>query len=473
MFPGIVTKLLGFYTHCFISFRCTNIHHSQEAGSAFQCLLKAQVGYEDAQEHLQWKGRGAHNCAVLTRLVTLLVLAMRTRKAGAVASSSNSSTLVYNPGGSRRVVVTRPLAGDRWVKILTQIAGCRVEVLNPTEEIVSNAEIAKLIGSNCDGAIGLLTEQWDASLLDALHTAGGTALSNYAVGYDNVCVEEATKRSIAIGNTPGVAAETIAELAASLTLAAARRLPEVEKYMRAGRFKGWVPTLFLGKFLKNKTVGVVGAGSIGTAYAKMMVEGHKMHVVYYDIYQNTELESFVQAYGGLLEERGERRVMCRRASSMEDLAESADVVSLHCNLNESTKHIINADILKRMKPTATLVNTSRGKCIDEKSLVRHLNTNASFTAALDVFEEEPRMAAGLDKCDNAIVVPHIASASYWARSGMATLAAANVAMHMLQKPARNTLDVLPYIQNPIEQIPQAMPSIVNASELGIPVESNA
>lgn len=267
--------------------------------------------------------------------------------------------------------------------------------------------------------------------------------------------------------------ETTAELAASLTLAAARRVPEADKYMRAGKFKGWLPTLFVGNLLQNKTVGVIGAGRIGAAYARMMIEGHKMDLVYYDMYQNNDLENFVKSYGDLLEQHGERRVSCKRADSVQEVAEQADVVSLHCKLDETTKHIFNEDMLKRMKSDAVLVNTSRGPCIDEKALVKHLKNNPSFKAALDVFEEEPKMAPQLEECENAVIVPHIASASQWTRSGMATLAAANVAMHLLNKPARNAADMLPYVDKPLESIPQAMPSIVNASDLGMKVDSSA
>jgi len=389
------------------------------------------------------------------------------------ASAGAPEVDVVNPQGSRRVVVTKPLPGTRWLDVLTHFADARVEVCKPTEEILPNDSIQRLIGSQCNGAIGQLTEKWDDSLFESLKNAGATAFSNYAVGYDNVRVGEATKRSIAVGNTPGVLTETTAEIAASLTLAAARRVPEADKYMRAGKFKGWLPTLFVGNLLQNKTVGIVGAGRIGAAYARMMVEGHKMDVVYYDMYQNKDLESFVQVYGDLLEQRGERRVNIRRANSVQEIAETADVVSLHCKLDDTTKHIFNADMLKRMKADATLVNTSRGPCIDEKALVNHLKENPSFKAALDVYEEEPKMAPGLDQCENAVIVPHIASASQWTRSGMATLAAANVAMHLQNKPARNAPDVLPYVYKALEQIPQAMPSIVNTNDLGLSVNSDA
>lgn len=169
------------------------------------------------------------------------------------------SSQVHNESGKKRVVVTKELPGDRWLQILKN-AGCRVEVSRHPDTILDNATIKKLIGTQCDGVIGQLTEDWGAELFEALKQAGGTAYSNYAVGFNNVKVDEATKRKIPVGNTPGVLTETTAEIAAALTLAAARRVPEADVFMRAGRYKGWLPTLFIGNLLQNKTVGIVGAG---------------------------------------------------------------------------------------------------------------------------------------------------------------------------------------------------------------------
>ncbi|KAF5839799.1 hypothetical protein DUNSADRAFT_18562 [Dunaliella salina] len=130
---------------------------------------------------------------------------------------------------------------------------------------------------------------WSSELFGALKDAGGIAYSNYAVGFNNVVVPEATSRGITVGNTPGVLTETTAELAAALTLAAARRIVEGDSFMRGGHYKGWLPTLFVGQMLQNKTVGIIGAGRIGAAYARMMVEGHKMNLVYQDPYPNAKL----------------------------------------------------------------------------------------------------------------------------------------------------------------------------------------
>lgn len=364
------------------------------------------------------------------------------------------------------MLVTKQLPGDRWKQILVS-AGCRVEICNAPQTILDNSAIKSLMGSKCDGVIGQLTEDWGSELFEALKNAGGQAYSNYAVGYNNVVVPEATKRGIPVGNTPGVLTETTAELAAALTMAAARRVVEGDNFMRAGKYEGWLPTLFVGNLLQGKTVGIVGAGRIGTAYARMMVEGHKMNLVYYDPYPNAFLEEYVKDYSKLVESKGEKKIEVTRCDTVEDVLKTADVVSLHCNLDESTKHLINKERLNMMKPDAVLVNAARGPVIDENALVTHLKAHPEFRAGLDVFEDEPLMKPGLAECENAVVVPHIASATFWTRSGMATLAASNVASILQGHPVWNKPEVLSFVDGPLESIPKAAPSIVNAKELGL------
>ena len=375
-------------------------------------------------------------------------------------------TQVHNSDGKLRVIVTKNLPGDRWLQILTT-SGARVEICKSDQTILDNVTIKKLIGDKCDGVIGQLTEDWSADLFGALKAAGGRAYSNYAVGYNNVVVPEATKNGIPVGNTPGVLTETTAELALALTFAAGRRVVEGDNFMRAGKYKGWLPDLFVGNLLQGKTVGIIGAGRIGSAYARMMVEGHKMDLIYYDPYPNKFLEEYITDYGKLLEKKGEKPVTVRKCETIEEVLEKADVVSLHCNLDEKTKHLINADRLKKMKPDALLINAARGPCVDEVALVAHLKANPNFRAGLDVFEDEPLMKPGLKDCPNAVVVPHIASATLWTRAGMATLAAANVAAILRGDPVYNQQDVLPFVDGEFGKIPRAAPSIVNAKELGL------
>eukprot|EP00899_Mesostigma_viride_P019801 jgi/Mesvir1/27822/Mv07500-RA.1 len=391
---------------------------------------------------------------------------------------------VYNPAGKKRVIVTKDLPGDSWVKILAD-ADCRVEVCTKPDGVLDVATIKDLIGSKCDGCIGMLTEKWGEELLSTLHAAGGKIYCQYAVGTDNIDLNAATKLNVAIGNTPGVLTETTAELAVSLTFAAARRVVEGDAYMRAGKFEGWAPELFVGKLLQGKTLGLVGPGRIGTAYTRMMVEGHKMNLVYLGRRPSEALEQFFLDYNEFLVKRKEKPLTCRQAETLDELLAVCDVVCLFCPLSPSTRHLINADKLALMKKDAILVNASRGPVVDEAALVKHLQTHKDFQAALDVFEFEPKMVPGLELLPNAVIVPHIASASLWTRSNMARIAAANVAAVLRGDPVwRDTAHIAPFLADLEDSsagdskaggdqakeaaaIPRAAPSIVNAAALGL------
>jgi hydroxypyruvate reductase 1 len=370
---------------------------------------------------------------------------------------------VHNPAGSKRVVVTKELPGKRWLDVLVQ-AGCKVEVCS-SSDILSAAEIKTAIGNRCAGAIGQITESWGEEMFAALANAGGKVYSNYAVGFDNVDLNAATRHGIAVGNTPGVLTETTAQMAVALTFAAARRVSEAERFLREGRYKGWLPTLFLGNLLWRKTLGVIGAGRIGTAYALMMVEGHKMDLIYFDPHAKRRLEDYISGYNGFLAARKLRTINCKRADQIEDLLREADCVSIHTILNESTHHLINKERLALMKDDAILINTSRGPVIDEAALVEHCRAHPRFKVGLDVFEHEPETQPGLLDLDNVVKVPHIASATSWTRRGMATLAASNVAAILMGQPAWQKSDIAPFLEGPS---PAAAPSILNAKELSIP-----
>lgn len=370
----------------------------------------------------------------------------------------------HNPGGEKRVIVTKELPGNVWLDILAR-ADCRVEICTSTE-ILTEDEIKSSIGERCDGCIGQLTEPWGEELFGALKAAGAKAYSNYAVGYNNVDVESATGHGIPVGNTPGVLTETTAEMAVALTFAAARRVVEGDSLMRGGHYRGWLPGLLLGELLRGKTVGVIGAGRIGAAFARMMAEGHKMNVLYYDLYPSRALEEQIAAYGEFLKSIGEEPVSCRRAETVEELLGAADVVSLHTVLDDTTHHLINKERLAVMKQNAILVNTCRGQVIDEAALVAHCREHPNFRAGLDVFEDEPAMKPGLNELDNVVIVPHIGSATTWTREGMATLAASNVAGILSGYPAWQDSDISPFLGG---NAPKAAPSIVNAKELGLQV----
>lgn len=373
---------------------------------------------------------------------------------------------ISNPNGSKRVLVTKELPGNRWRTILEE-TDCAIEICQ-SREIVSNDELERAIGTQCDGVIGQLTENWNAALFQALRNAGGKVYSNYAVGYDNVDVAAASEQGIAVGNTPGVLTETTAEMAVSLTYSTARRVVEADEFMRNGKYHGWLPDLFLGNRLWKKTVGVIGAGRIGSAYARMMVQAEHMNLIYYDIYQNKQLERDITAFSKYLESRGEEPVQIKRAESVEELLTESDVVSLHPVLNDKTYHLITTDRLAEMKLDAILINVSRGPVVDEQALVEHCRQHPDFRVGLDVFEDEPEMKPGLAALNNVVIVPHIASATRWTREGMAVLAASNVAGILNKYPAWESEDIMPFLG---EESPKAAPSIINAQADKVPAYS--
>lgn len=366
-----------------------------------------------------------------------------------------------NPSGALRVLVTKQLPGQRWVDILTK-ANCRIDIID-TDKVVTQEEILTAIGDKCDGVIGQLTEKWDTTLFEALKKAGGRVYSNYAVGFDNVKVADATAVGIPVGNTPGVLTETTAEAALALCFAASRRIVEADTFMRAGKFEGWAPTMYLGKRLHRGTVGVVGCGRIGQSFVKSLVTACAMNVLYVDTARIESFEKWAAAYSDFLVSQGEAPISCRKVE-LDELLASCDVVSLHTVLSDATRHMIGAKQLAAMKSDAVLVNTSRGPVIDEAALVTHLKANPDFRVGLDVFEREPLMADGLAECPNAVIVPHIASATTWSRGGMATLAASNVAGVLLGRPLYTEADYAPYVD--AAEPPAFVPSILNAKELG-------
>ena len=222
-------------------------------------------------------------------------------------------------------------------------------------------------------------------------------IANCAVGYDNVDVAAATAAGVAVANTPDVLTEATAELAFLLMLAAARRLGEGERLVRSGAWPGWRLDQLLGVQLAGKTLGVVGLGRIGRALVRR-AEGFGMHALFADPH-------------------------VAGAVALDELFARADVVSLHCPLTAETRHLVNADRLARMKPTAILVNTSRGGCVDEAALADALTAGRIFGAALDVFEREPEIERRLLDCPRLVLAPHIGSATTEARTQMAQLCA--------------------------------------------------
>lgn len=304
-----------------------------------------------------------------------------------------------------KVFVARriPDAGLRSILEATDARVWPDDLPPPRDELLRAVE-------GCAGILTLLTDRVDDELLDrAGHDL--RVVSNYAVGFDNVDVDACTRRGIAVGNTPGVLTDTTADLAWALLMAAARRVVEGDRYVRDGRWLTWGPMLLLGPDVHGATLGIVGFGRIGQALARR-ARGFGMTILFHDV-------------GDVPEDVA--RNLGAEAVPLDNLLERADFVSLHVNLTDDTRQLIDARALGRMKPTAILVNTSRGPVVDTEALTEALRRGTIAAAALDVTEPEPLPAdhplIGLDNC---IVVPHIASASHATRDRMAEMAAANL-----------------------------------------------
>ena len=263
-----------------------------------------------------------------------------------------------------------------------------------------------------------LTDRIDAALMDA---AGDLqVIANVAVGFDNIDIPAATERGIVVTNTPGVLTDTTADLAFTLLLAAARRLAEADRFLRAGRWYQWEIDLLCGHDIHGHTLGILGLGRIGQGMARR-AGGFDMRVVYHDMHRATPEQE---------REWGIEYV------DKETLFGESDFLSIHVPLTRETRHLVGAAELERMKPTAVLVNTARGPVVDEKALADALESGRIASAGLDVFEAEPQVEARLLALENVVLVPHIGSASIKTRTRMCTMAAENAAAVLGgQKPA--------------------------------------
>jgi hydroxypyruvate reductase 1 len=369
---------------------------------------------------------------------------------------------VFNPSGVKRIIVTRSLPGEEWPGILTD-AGHRVDVWI-ADESLSRAEITSEILKGCTSVIGQLTEKWDSEMFDILGRAGAVAYCNFAVGYDNVDVDAATRNNIAVGNTPGVLTEATAEMAVALTMSCARRITEADDFTRSGKFKGWLPDLLLGKRLWGSTLGVIGTGRIGSSYALMMARAFQMNLVYFDHKRNESLEKELDAFNEYLAGSGRNKIYIQFCDSVSQVLEKADIVSLHVPLTSGTRHMISKAQLQAMKPDAILINTSRGAVINEAELAEHCQAHPDFTAGLDVFELEPVINDLLKTLPNVTLAPHIASATRWTRENMSKLAALNIKGVLEGYPAWDQGSIDPFLG---DNVPLAIPSILNKSVLRI------
>ncbi len=307
-----------------------------------------------------------------------------------------------------KIFVTRPIP-EVGIKMLRD-KGYEVLINEAARERAATLDELKEGAKGADAILSVLTDKITAEVIDAgLPTL--KIVANYAAGFDNIDMEAAKQKNVLVTNTPGVLTETVAEHTFALMMAIAHRIAEADRFARAGKFTAWGPELFLGTDICHKTLGIIGLGRIGSRCALHATKGFGMKVLYYDPQPNPDLE---KEFGAVF------------VANIDELLPQCDFVSINVPLLESTRHLINEERLKKMKPSAYLINTSRGPVVDEKALAQALKNGVIKGAALDVFEFEPEITPELKELDNVVLTPHIASATIGTRSKMAELAANNI-----------------------------------------------
>lgn len=279
------------------------------------------------------------------------------------------------------------------------------------------------------GCAGIVSQLMDPIGERVLSTPGLRCVANVAVGYDNIDVRAATAHGVMATNTPGVLDETTADFAFALMMAAARRVVQADNFIRGGHFKGWAIDMLLGVDLHHATLGLVGIGRIGRGVARR-ARGFNMRVLYHDQHP--------------LPAEAEREMGVQRVD-LQTLLRESDFVSIHVPLTSETQHLVGAPEFALMKPTAVLVNTSRGPVVDEAALAEALKQHRIFSAGLDVFEREPAVHPSLLAAHNVVLAPHIASASTRTRAEMCEMAARNMATALRGGRPPNLLN--PEVQN--------------------------
>ncbi|OGY09419.1 MAG: hypothetical protein A2782_01195 [Candidatus Blackburnbacteria bacterium RIFCSPHIGHO2_01_FULL_43_15b] len=296
-----------------------------------------------------------------------------------------------------KILVTRKVPGQALEKLHE---GGEV-VISPFDRVLTADEIVQM-GQGAEAVMTLLTDRWTGELMDALRP-NLKIISSYAVGFDNIDVKAATARGILVTNTPSLEVdEAVAEFTWTLMLALSRRMCEGEDFAKKGAYHSWEPEMFLGRDVYGKTLGIVGLGRIGSVVARR-ARGFNMKVVY-----NCRNR----------DEKAEKELGVEYRERDQLLGES-DYITLHVPLTAETRHLINAESLSKVRPTAYLINTARGAVIDEHALVEALRAGKLAGVALDVHENEPQMNPELMQMENAILTPHIASATYAVREKMA------------------------------------------------------
>lgn len=290
-----------------------------------------------------------------------------------------------------------------------------IVVVNESDCVLRKEELlAELTKHKPDALVATVDDEVDSDVLDA---AGAQLqiVANYAVGYNNIDLAECKKRGVVVTNTPDVLTNAVAEHAVALMLTLGRKVLAADKTARSGAFTCWEPIGFLGVEFAGKTLGLLGAGRIGSRMAQICSRGFGMPVCYYDVKRNEQLEKDLASSGGAY--------FC---ASPDTVLKQADVVSVHVPLLPTTQHMLDAAHIDMMKKTALLINTSRGPIVDEVALVAALQQGRIAGAALDVFEKEPVLTPGLGELANVVLTPHIASATTEARYGMAEIVAKNI-----------------------------------------------
>ena len=313
------------------------------------------------------------------------------------------------------------------VLVTREIPEAGLRILEPFDVTVMHErppERGELLDAvrGASGVLSTATETMDGEAMDAAGE-GLRVIANMAVGYDNVDVAAATERGVVVTNTPGVLDETTADVAFMLLLAAARRLGEGERLLRAGGWEWWGPKQLMGRDVWGKQLGIVGFGRIGQSVARR-ARGFGMQILYHNRSRKEEAEQELGA----------------RYLELDELLETADFVSIHTPLTDETSHLIGAEELAKMKPEVVLVNTSRGPVVDEAALADALAEDRIFAAGLDVYEEEPTVHPKLLELENVVLAPHIGSASVETRDRMAVLAAENLAAVLRGEQPENPVD---------------------------------
>ncbi len=305
---------------------------------------------------------------------------------------------------SSKVLITREIP-EKGIQILRKSGlDC---IINKTGRPMTRNDLETNI-KEVDAVISMLYDRIDQPLLAMASNL--RIVANYAVGIDNIDVNACTASGITVTNTPGVLTEATADLTLALILSAARKIVSADRYFREGLFNGWDPLLFVGESLTDKTLGIIGMGRIGQAVAKR-ARGFDMRIIYHN---RKPLPDNITAS------------LEAKYYPLDEVIREADFLSLHLPYSPEAHHLINKERLKMMKPGAYLINTARGAHVDEKSLVDHLRSKKIAGAALDVYESEPLPAKGLVSLDNVTLLPHLGSATVYARDAMAEMAASSI-----------------------------------------------